>query len=201
MPRSATAKRDPRIDAYIAKAAPFAKPIIAQVRDVVHEACPEIAETLKWGHPSFDHHGIVCGVAAFKAHCVLSFWKAALLGDAELLQRQVKSVDELPGRRDFVRLVKQAAKLNEDGVKMPEEPRKRPSDARTLEVPDVLTNALRRNKKAQATFEAFSYSNKKEYVDWITEAKSDDTRQTRLAQAIEWMSEGKTRNWKYTKKR
>jgi len=200
MARSATAKRDPRIDAYITKAAPFAKPIITQVREVVHEACPEIVETLKWGHPSFDHHGIVCGVAAFKAHCVLSFWKAALLGDAALLQRQVTSVADLPGRRDFVRLVKQAAKLNEDGVTVPEEPRKRPSDTRTLDVPDVLTNALRRNKKAHATFDAFSYTNKKDYVEWITEAKSDDTRQKRLEQAIAWMAEGKTRNWKYQKR-
>ena len=152
-----------------------------------------------WGHPSFDHHGIVCGVAAFKAHCVLSFWKAALLGDAKLLQRQVKSVDDLPGRRDFLRLVKQAAKLNEDGVTLPE-PRKPPSDTRTLDVPDVLTNALRKNKKAQATFDAFSYTNRKEYVEWITEANSDDTRQKRLEQAIDWMAEGKTRNWKYMKK-
>jgi uncharacterized protein YdeI (YjbR/CyaY-like superfamily) len=200
MARSATAKRDPGIDAYIAKAAPFAKPIISEVRDVVHEACPEIVETLKWGHPSFDHHGIVCGVAAFKAHCVVSFWKAALLGDAGLLRREVKAVADLPGRRDFVRLVKQAAKLNEDGVKLPEERRKSPSDTRTLDVPDVLTNALRKNKKAQATFEAFSYTNKKDYVEWITEAKSDETRQTRLEQAIEWMAEGKPRNWKYMKK-
>jgi uncharacterized protein YdeI (YjbR/CyaY-like superfamily) len=200
MARAATAKRDPRIDTYIAKAAPFAKPIITQVRDVVHEACPEIVETLKWGHPSFDHHGIVCGVAAFKAHCVLSFWKAALLGDAGLLRREVKAVADLPGRRDFVRLVKQAAKLNEDGVKRSEEPRKSPSDTRTLDVPDVLTNALRKNKKAQATFEAFSYTNKKDYVEWITDAKSDDTRQARLEQAIEWMAEGKPRNWKYQKR-
>ncbi|HEY7188422.1 MAG TPA: YdeI/OmpD-associated family protein [Vicinamibacterales bacterium] len=200
MARSATAKRDPRIDAYITKAAPFAKPIITHVREVVHEACPEIVETLKWGHPSFDHHGIVCGVAAFKAHCVLSFWKAALLGDAALLQRQVASVADLPGRRDFVRLVKQAAKLNEDGVTVPEEPRKRPSETRPLDVPDVLTNALRKNKKAQTTFDAFSHTNKKDYVDWITDAKSDDTRQKRLEQAIEWMAEGKPRNWKYQKK-
>jgi uncharacterized protein YdeI (YjbR/CyaY-like superfamily) len=200
MTRSGTVKRDSRIDAYIAGAAPFAKPIITQVRDVVHEACPGIVETIKWGHPSFDHHGIVCGPTAFTAHCVLSFWKASLLGDASLLRREVKSVDDLPSRRDLLRLVKQAAKLNEDGVTVPEEPRKRPSDASTLTVPDVLTNALRKNKKAQATFEAFSHTNKKDYVEWISEAKSDDTRQKRLDQAIEWMAEGKPRNWKYMKK-
>lgn len=200
MARSATAKRDPRVDAYIAGAAPFAKPIITQVREVVHEACPGIGETIKWGHPSFDHHGMVCGVAAFKAHCVLSFWKAALLDDATLIRREVKSVDDLPSRRDLARLVKQAATLNEDGVTVPEEARKRPSETRSLEVPDVLTNALRKNKKAQATFDAFSYSNKKDYVEWIAEAKSDDTRLKRLEQAVEWMAEGKPRNWKYMKK-
>ena len=184
MARSATAKRDPRVDAYIAGAAPFAKPIITQVREVAHEACPGIVETIKWGHPSFDHHGMVCGVAAFKAHCVLSFWKAALLGDATLIRREVKSVDDLPGRRDLARLVKQAATLNKGGVTVPEEARKHPPETRTLEVPGVLTNALRKNKKAQAAFDAFSYSNKKDYVEWITEA----------------MAEGKSRNWKYQKK-
>ena len=200
MARSATATRDPRVDAYIAGAAPFAKPILVHVRDVVHEACPAIVETIKWGHPTFDHDGIVCGMSAFKEHCVLSFSKAALLGDAGLLRREVKSVDDLPSRRDLAKLVKQAAKLNEDGVTLPAEPRKKPSEDRTLNVPDVLASALRKNKKAQATFDAFSYTNKKDYVDWITEAKSDDTRQKRLDQAIEWMAEGKSRNWKYERR-
>jgi uncharacterized protein YdeI (YjbR/CyaY-like superfamily) len=200
MARSATATRDPRVDAYIAGAAPFAKPILTHVRDVVHEGCPGIVETIKWGHPAFDHHGLVCGMSAFKEHCVVSVLKAALLGDAGLLRREVKSIDDLPTRRDLARLVKQAAKLNEDGVTLPAEPRKKPSEDRTLKVPDVLTSALRKNKKAQATFDAFSYTNKKDYVEWITEAKSDDTRQKRLDQAIEWMAEGKPRNWKYMKK-
>jgi uncharacterized protein YdeI (YjbR/CyaY-like superfamily) len=200
MARSATAKRDQRVDAYLAGIAPFAKAIVMHVREVAHEACPEIVETLKWGHPSFDHHGMVCGVAAFKAHCVVSFWKAALLGDAGLIRLEVKSVDDLPSRRELVSLVRQAAKLNEDGVKGTEKPRKKPSDERTLKVPDVLTSALRKNKQAQATFDAFSYTNKKDYVEWITDAKSDDTRQKRLDQAVEWMAEGKPRNWKYMKK-
>jgi uncharacterized protein YdeI (YjbR/CyaY-like superfamily) len=200
MARSATGTRDPRVDAYIAGAAPFAKPILTHVRDVAHEACPGIVETIKWGHPSFEHHGMVCGMTAFKAHCVVSFLKAALLGDATLFRREVTTVADLPSRRDLVRLVKEAAKLNEDGITVPEEPRKKPSEERALTVPDVLTSALRKNRKAQATFDAFSYSNKKDYVEWISEAKSDDTRQKRLDQAIEWMAEGKPRNWKYMKK-
>jgi uncharacterized protein YdeI (YjbR/CyaY-like superfamily) len=200
MARSASARRDPRIDAYIAKAAPFAKPILTHVREVVHEACPKIVEMIRWGHPSFDHQGMVCGMTAFKEHCVVSFWKAALLGDESLLRREVRTVADLPARRDLAGLVKQAARLNEDGVTLPVEPRKRPSETRALDVPDVLTNALRTNKKAQATFDAFSSSNKKDYVEWIAEAKSDDTRRKRLEQAIEWMAEGKPRNWKYRKK-
>src|SRR5262245_11579047 len=149
MARTATGKRDPRVDAYIDGAAPFAKPILSQVREVVHEACPDVVETIKWGHPSFDHHGIVCGVAAFNAHCVLNFWKASLLGDAGLIRHEVKTVADLPSRRELARLIKQAAKLNEDGIKVPEEPRKKSSEERTLKVPAVLGSALRANKKAQ----------------------------------------------------
>jgi uncharacterized protein YdeI (YjbR/CyaY-like superfamily) len=201
MARPQMAKRDARIDTYIAQAAPFAKPILAQIRDVVHEAVPEVIETMKWSHPSFDHHGIVCGMAAFKAHCVLNFWKAPLLdGKGELFRREIKTVDDLPGRREFVRLVRQAAKLNEDGVKVPEEPRKAPQEKRALNVPDDLIAALRKNKKALAAWEAFSYSNQKEYVEWITEAKAEETRQRRLETAVEWIAEDKPRNWKYMKK-
>jgi len=194
-------QRDPRVDEYIDKAAPFAKPIVAHLREVVHAACPEIVETIKWGHPSFTHHGIVCGIAAFKEHCALSFWKAELLdGAGDLIRRELRSVDDFPSRRDLLRLLKQAATLNEQGVKVPEEPRKRASEPQALTVPDVLMKALRKSKKAAATFEAFSHSNKKEYVEWIEEAKSDETRQRRLETAIAWMAEGKPRNWKYMKK-
>lgn len=191
--------RDPRVDAYIAKAAPFAKPILDDFREAVHEGCPDVVETLKWGHPAFEHHGIMCGISAFKEHCAYGFWKAALLEGVEI-RREVKSAGELPKRRDLIRLVKQAAKLNEDGVKVPAtQPRKRASGPRELKVPDILTRALRQ-KKAAAAFEDLSYSHKKEYVEWIEEAKTEETRQRRLETAVAWIAEGKPRNWKYMKK-
>ena len=194
-------QRDSRVDAYIAKAAPFAQPILTHFRDIVHEACPEIVENVRWGNPNFDHHGVVCGMSAFKAHCTYGFWKASLLDGADPpMRRRVESVDDFPSRRELIRLIKLAAKLNEDGVKAPEQPRARPTEARELEVPDFFKRALRKNKKALASFEGFSYSHKKEYVEWIAEAKTDDTRQRRIEAAIEWMAEGKPRNWKYMRK-
>jgi uncharacterized protein YdeI (YjbR/CyaY-like superfamily) len=200
MAKSSTAgARDQRVDAYIANAAPFAKPILTHFRDVVHDACPEVVETLKWGHPSFEYHGIMCGISAFKEHCAFGFWKAALLDGIEIRQ-QVRSIDDLPKRRDLVRLVRQAARLNEHGIKVPEEPRKRAAEKPELTIPAVLAAALRLDKKAAAAFDAFSYSHKKEYVEWIDEAKTDDTRERRVETALEWMAEGKPRNWKYMKK-
>ncbi len=201
--------RDPRVDAYIEKAPSFARPILEHFREAVHEACPQIEESIKWGHPSFAHHGIVCGISAFKEHCAFGFWKAALLDGVEIRQ-QAKSVDDLPKRRDLVRIVKQAAKLNEDGIKVPDKERRegapgtqarqRAAAPRDLKVPDVLTRALRQNKPAAAAFEDLSYSHKKEYVEWIEEAKTEETRQRRVETTMAWVAEGKPRNWKYMKK-
>ena len=196
---------DPRVDAYIAKAADFAKPILIHLRETVHKAYPDIEETLKWGMPSFMHKGIVCGMAAFKAHCTFGFWKHSLLvdksnpdanKDEEAMGNfgRITSLKDLPSKKELMALVKRAVKLNEDGVKPPvrEKWKKAP-----LVVPKELTAALKKNKKAQATFDAFSYSHKKEYAEWIAEAKTEATRDKRLATAIEWLSEGKSRNWKY----
>ncbi len=72
---------DPRIDAYIAKSVPFAQPIMEHCRALIHEACPEVTETIKWGMPSFEYKGILCGFAAFKAHCSFGFWKHAILAE------------------------------------------------------------------------------------------------------------------------
>jgi len=196
---------DPRVDAYIAKAADFAKPILLYIREAVHKADPDVEETLKWGMPSFMHKGILCGMAAFKAHCTLGFWKHSLLVDKSNPEAnkdeeamgnfgRITSLKDLPPKKQLMALVKKAVKLNEDGVKAPirEKRKKAP-----LIVPKELTAALKKNKKAQATFDAFPYSHKKEYAEWIAEAKTEATRERRLAQAIEWLAEGKSRNWKY----
>lgn len=198
------AKKDLRIDAYIAEAAPFARPILKRLRKLVHQGCPAVEETLKWGHPSFTHHGMLCGMAAFKEHCTFGFWKQALLeggehafpkaGEAMGSFGRIASLDDLPPDRTFVKLVEHAAALNESGVKTPRAKREAKPP---VEVPAELAAALKRNAKARKTFEAFSPSHRREYVEWITEAKTEATRQRRLATTLEWLAEGKPRNWKY----
>jgi uncharacterized protein YdeI (YjbR/CyaY-like superfamily) len=187
-------KRDPRIDAYIAKSADFAKPIIEYVRDVVHEAVPDVEEAMKWSTPSFEYKGPLCGIAAFKEHCAFGFWKPELVVGKKPGRDRVTSVKDLPPRKEFVKLMKKAAKLNDEGVKVE---RKKSAPKPALPTPKDLAAALARNKKAKAAYDNFSPSHRREYVEWIIGAKSDETRQRRLTQAIEWMAEGKSRNWKY----
>lgn len=194
-------KRDPRVDAYIAKSAGFARPILEYLREVVHEGCPEAEETLKWGMPSFVHEGILCHMAAFKAHCAFGFHKSALLfGDGPKQQEamgnlgRVTAIADLPPKRELLRLVKAARKLNVGKVAAP---RTKTAPKPPVEPPADLLAALAANAKARATFEGFPPSHRREYVEWITEAKQEATRQRRLAQAVEWMAEGKSRNWKY----
>jgi hypothetical protein len=201
-------KKDARVDAYIAKSPDFARPVLTYLRDVVHEGCPDVTETMKWSTPTFDHHGIMCSIASFKRHCVFGFWKAPLLTlDGTPLVRKMESgagqfgklttIKDLPSRSKLLRLVKDAARLNESGVAVERPPR---AAAPPVQVPADLTRALRTNAKARAAFAAFSPSHKREYVEWIVEAKTAETRERRLDTALEWMSEGKPRNWKYMRK-
>jgi uncharacterized protein YdeI (YjbR/CyaY-like superfamily) len=195
--------RDPRVDAYIDHAADFARPILMHIRETVHRNCPQVEETLKWRMPTFMYHGMLCGMAAFKQHCSFGFWKHALVvgadggpeGGADGMGQfgKITKVSELPPPRALAGYIRKAMQLNEQGVTAPRATAKR----RTLAVPDDLTIALKNNRKAAATFEAFSPTNKRDYVEWIVEAKREETRSKRLAQAIEWMAEGKPRNWKY----
>jgi uncharacterized protein YdeI (YjbR/CyaY-like superfamily) len=194
--------KDKRIDAYIAKSADFAKPILTYVRALVHETCPDAEETLKWGHPSFTYHGILCGFAAFKEHAAFGFWKGRLILDKDGSRAdegfgslgRLKSLKDLPPRKIFVGYLKKAMRLNEDGVKVVK-PKTKPKPA--PKAPPYLLAALKKNKKALAHFEAFSPSKQRDYVDWLTEAKSEATRERRLQTAISWIAEGKGRNWKY----
>lgn len=198
------ATRDPRIDAYIAKSAEFARPILDHLREVVHAACPEVEETMKWSFPHFMYKGMLCGMASFKEHCAFGFWKGSLLvdtgGQSEKAMGQygrISKVADLPSKRVLMATIKAAMKMNDEGVKDPS--RSAPKVARELVVPEDLSTALRRNAKALATFEGFNPSHKREYVEWITEAKTDATRSRRLGTAIEWLAEGKSRHWKYAK--
>jgi hypothetical protein len=201
-------KKDPRIDAYIAQSPDFARPILRHLREVIHEGCPDVVETMKWSSPTFDHHGIMVGFAAFKHHCVLGFWKAPLLKlDGQPVSKEMESgagqfgkltsTKDLPARSKLLKLVKDAAKLNESGAIIPRKPRPAP---KPVQVPPDLSKALHKNAKARAAFEAFPPSHKREYVEWIVEAKTPGTRQRRLDTALEWISEGKPRNWKYMPK-
>jgi hypothetical protein len=203
------ATRDPRIDAYIARSADFAKPILAHLRKVIHAACPEVEETLKWGLPHFMHKGILCSMASFKGHCAFGFWKEALLRDThKALARDVEpamgqfgkitAVSDLPAEAQLTGLVRAAVALNDRGVKLPA--RRKPGRDRDLKVPDYFVEALRKNKKALATFDGFSNSNKRDYVEWVIEAKGEETRKRRLDTAVAWMAAGKVRNWKYIRK-
>ena len=200
-------KKDPRVDAYIAKSQNFAKPILEHFRELVHKACPNVEETIKWGMPSYDYKGPFCMSASFKQHCAIIFWKASLMKDPTLLKnaksetsmghlRKITSLKDLPKDKVLISYLKEAATLNANGVKAPPKSRKK----KELTVPDYFIKALDKKKKALKTFEDFSVAMKNEYVEWITEAKTEETRSKRLATAIEWLSEGKSRNWKYTKK-
>jgi uncharacterized protein YdeI (YjbR/CyaY-like superfamily) len=192
--------KDPRVDAYIANAQPFAKPILKHLRRVVHDACPSADETMKWSFPHFEYKGMLCSMAAFKEHCAFGFWNQSILSEeqksADAMGQfgRLTTVADLPAERTLAGLVKKAAALNDQGVK-PKREAKPPRPP--LKAPAYLTDALRKNKKAQTTFENFSPTQQREYVEWVTEAKSDQTRERRLATAIEWMAEGKIRNWKY----
>lgn len=196
---------DKRIDAYIAKSADFAKPVLTHLRKLVHQGCPEAEETIKWGMPFFDYKGALCNMAAFKAHCAFGFWKTKLIDDPKgILSRdamgslgKITGLKDLPSDKVLISFIKAAKKLNEEGTKLP--PKKK-APAKPLVIPDYVTKALSKNKKAAAAFEAFSPSHRKEYIEWITEAKTEETRNKRLATMIEWVGEGKSMRWKYEKK-
>jgi uncharacterized protein YdeI (YjbR/CyaY-like superfamily) len=194
--------RDARVDAYIEKSAEFARPILIHLREVVHAACPDVEETMKWSFPHFQYQGMLCSMASFKEHCAFGFWKGSMIvgkgdGEAEKAMGQfgrLTRLSDLPSKKVLTAYIKEAMKLNETGVKPVRAKPKAPSD---VVVPADLSTALGANPKAQTTFEGFSPSNKREYIAWITEAKTEATRSRRLETAIEWMSEGKPRNWKY----
>lgn len=201
-------KKDLRVDAYIDKAAVFAQPILRHLRNMVHSTCQDVEETIKWGMPSFDYKGTFCSMAAFKEHCAFGFWKASLMKDADKMKNnqqnamghagKIKCLSDLPPDKILISWLKEAAKLNDDYIKLP--PRKKTTEKTEIVVPDHFLNALRKNKKAASAFERFSPSHKKEYVQWITEAKTEETRNKRMSTALEWLAEGKGRNWKYEKK-
>ena len=198
--------RDARVDTYIAGSAEWARPILTHLRQVVHAGCPDVAETLKWGWPHFMYEGMLCSMAAFRAHCTFGFWKGPLvvrqpaqMGPAMGQFGRITRPSDLPSRRRLVGYVKKAARLNERGVKAPRGSKAR--QRRRLRVPVDLSARLDRNAAARATFEGFSPARRREYLEWIADAKGADTRRRRLETAVEWMAEGKPHNWRYESRR
>jgi uncharacterized protein YdeI (YjbR/CyaY-like superfamily) len=198
---------DPRIDTYINKSAPFAQPILRHIRRLVHKACPEVEETLKWGFPHFDYKGIMVSAAAFKTHCTLNIWKASLIeglgdiaeGDSAMGQfGRITEISDLPDDETLLAYLREAKRLNDENIKVPQKPKD--TSVKELVVPDILLQALKDNPLAAETWDKFAYSHRKEYVNWINEAKTDATRNSRLATAIEWLAEGKTQTWRYSRK-
>jgi uncharacterized protein YdeI (YjbR/CyaY-like superfamily) len=195
----------PEVDAYIAKSAKFARPILTKIRQLFHEASPLIEEEMKWSFPHFVYKGIVGSMAAFKQHVSLGFWKAALMtdplgllhgvGETSMGRTKIASLDQLPPDKQLLGYIREALALNESGAKVAKP--KKNTKAKPEELPDDLAAALQKNKKAKTAFAAFSPSHRKEYVEWITEAKQEATRKKRLQTALEWMAEGKSRHWKY----
>ena len=195
--------RDARIDDYIANAADFARPILERARAVVHEACPQVEETIRWGMPSFTYAGrILCGMAAFKQHAVFGFWEhARVMGEGGRTGMgsfgRMVSVRDLPPKQELVALIRKAMALADEGGTPT---RKRAAPRPPAAVPDDLAAALRGNPAARATFAGFPPGHRREYIEWLEEAKRAETRARRLAQAIEWLAEGKPRNWKYQRR-
>ncbi len=194
-------KRDPRVDAYIAKSAPFARPILRRLRALVHRGCPEVVEEIKWSSPHFNYKGMFCGMAGFKEHCAFGFWNRAMnLPEKEGAMGQfgcIRGRSDLPADPVIVGHVKEAKRLADEGIRLgPVRRAKKP-----LPVPAPLTAALKRKAGALARFRAFSPSQRRDYSEWIAEAKTDATRERRVSVAAGWIAEGKSRNWKYERPR
>ncbi len=203
-----TAIENPKVDAYIAKAAPFAQPILTHIRELAHNACPDVEEEIKWGMPFFVLRGVILGhMAAFKQHCAVGFWGPemhAVLREDGLLSEdgmgalgKVSSLKDLPSDRKLLNYYRQAAGLVASGQRTKSIVRPRKSSKPAPEVPSELAAALNKNKTAAKVFAGFSASCQREYTDWIAEAKRPETREKRIATAIQWIAEGKQRNWKY----
>ncbi|QQS31727.1 MAG: YdeI/OmpD-associated family protein [Acidobacteriota bacterium] len=197
-------KTDPRIDAYIERSAEFAQPILTHIRKLIHKACPDVEETMKWSMPHFDFKGPLCNMAAFKQHCAFGFWKQQIMDHSAIDAERntlssfgkITSLKDLPKDKVIIELINQAIELNEKGIKIP---KPKASEKAEIVVPDILAAELKKNKKAAETFDKFPPSCKREYIEWITDAKTEPTREKRLATTIEWLTEGKRKNWKYEK--
>lgn len=202
---------DSRVDQYILKSQDFAVPVLEHLRSLVHKVCPEVEETMKWSFPHFMYKGeILCSMASFKQHCAFGFWKEKLMKESGKLLTdkgktamgdfgRISSLKDLPNVKILTACIKEAMKLNEEGVKLSKTFKR--IDPKDIVVPGEFQKALNKNAKARKAFEAFSNSHKREYIEYISEAKREETRQNRILKSIEMLNEGKSRNYKYERKK
>lgn len=199
--------KSPDVDRYIENALPFAQPILRRIREIMHKAEPDIVESMKWSAPFFEYKGVLANMSAFKQHVRWGFWKAKLMTDPHgffdtneesetMGAAKIRDLSEMPDEKVLLAIVREAVKLNETGVKAAPRVKKPVS----TDVPDDLEAELATNAAARKAFDAFSPSQRRDYAEWLTEAKQPATRAKRLATAIEWIAEGKPRHWKYARK-
>lgn len=202
---------NPKVTEYISQSQPFAQPVLQHLRTLVHKVCPEVEEEMKWSFPNFTYKGkILCSLAAFKHHCSFGFWLAGAMTSMEPYKTpgakggsgmgdfgKLTSVKDLPSNKIITACIKEAMQLTDDGVVLKKAPVKAATE---LPVPPDFEQMLSKNKKAKTIFQKFPPSHRKEYIQWITEAKTEATRQNRINTATEWIAEGKGRNWKYDRK-
>ncbi len=198
-------KIDTRVDDYILKSALFAQPILMHIRELVHKACPNVEETIKWGMPSFEYKGLLCGMASFKQHGTFGFWKASLMKDKVLMENaqsetamghlgKLTSIKDLPSDKKILAWIKEAMELNEKGIKVK---KTRPGKAAVVKEPEYFLKEIKKSKTAWAVYSALSQSHKNEYIEWIVEAKREVTQQARVEKTIAMLEESKSLNWKY----
>jgi len=194
--------KDKRVDAYIAKSPEFARPILSELRTRIHAVNPDVVEDIKWGAPHFTYKGkLYAGMSCFKAHCAFGFWHPLMRPNDRSLEGmgqlgKIAALADLPSKAEFAKMAKQARQLADDGVKPPAKPK---AVAKPVVVPPALSAALKKDAKARAAFEAFSPSHRREYADWVAEAKTEETRERMVATTIEQLRAGKSRHWKYQK--
>ena len=202
-------KYNPLVDEYIEKSQDFAKPILHYIREIVHEFCPDAEETIKWKFPTFMYkEKILCSMVSFKQYCSMGFWLHDEMQTIKNLETDVEKtnmfslgkitkLEDLPSKPQLKKIILEAMELTDMGVKL----KKAAPSSNAIEVPEYFENALNQNKKALEVFEKASPSFRKEYINWIVDAKTETTRNKRMEQALEWIVEGKGRNWKYEKKK
>jgi len=199
---------NPKVDAYIAKAQPFAQPILTHIRELAHKACPDVDEEIKWSMPFFVLRGVILGhMAAFKQHCAIGLWGPEMnaILNADGLHSEdgmgslgkITNLEDLPADKKMLGYYRHAAELILAGKRTKSLERTAKTRKAAPKVPAEFTAALKKNKAAAKVFAGFSPSCQREYSDWIVEAKRPETKEKRIAQAIEWIAEGKQRNWKY----